>query len=101
MKAAIYHGIKNVTVEEIPIPECGPKDVILKTVRAGICGTDIGAYFHGGEEAGIFPIRCSFHKLPAYVLRFFFATRCLLSVVKSLSHGSLCQCQGISLLTYC
>lgn len=42
MKAAIYHGIENVTIEEIPMPECGPKDVILKTVKAGICGTDIG-----------------------------------------------------------
>ena len=31
MKAAIYHGIENVSVEEIPMPECGDNDVILKT----------------------------------------------------------------------
>lgn len=69
MKAAIYHGIENVTVEEIPIPECGPKDIILKTVRAGICGTDIGAYYHGGEEAGIFPENQFGHEMASTVYK--------------------------------
>ena len=37
MKAAIYHGIENVTVEEMPMPACGDKDVIIKNV----CGLDV------------------------------------------------------------
>jgi threonine dehydrogenase-like Zn-dependent dehydrogenase len=69
MKAAIYHGIQNVTVEEIPMPECGPKDVILKTVKAGICGTDIGAYYHGGEAAGIFPENQFGHEMSSIVYK--------------------------------
>ncbi len=69
MKAAIYHGIENVTVEEIPIPEYGPKDVILKTVRAGICGTDIGAYYHGGDDAGIFPENQFGHEMASIVYK--------------------------------
>ncbi len=33
----------------------GPKDVLLKNMRAGISGTDIGAYLRGGDDVGIFP----------------------------------------------
>lgn len=55
MKCAIYHGIKNVTVEERPIPQIGAKDILVKNLRAGICGSDTGAWLHGGEPTGIFP----------------------------------------------
>lgn len=55
MKCAIYHGIKNVTIEERPIPQIGPKDILVKNLRAGICGSDTGAWLHGGEPTGIFP----------------------------------------------
>ncbi|OGU00501.1 MAG: hypothetical protein A2X80_10365 [Geobacteraceae bacterium GWB2_52_12] len=69
MKAAIYHGIENVTVEDIQMPKCGPKEVILKTVRAGICGTDIGAYYHGGDDAGIFPGNQFGHEMASIVYK--------------------------------
>ena len=69
MKAAIYHGIENVSVEEIPIPECGDNDVILKNVRGSICGTDIGAYYHGGDDAGIFPEDTFGHEMSAVVYK--------------------------------
>lgn len=69
MKAAIYHGIENVTIEEISMPECGAKDIILKTVKAGICGTDIGAYYHGGEAAGIFPENQFGHEMASIVYK--------------------------------
>ena len=55
MKAAIYYGIKDVKYEEIEKPVAGNKDVIIKVTRAGICGTDIHAYLHGGEPVGIHP----------------------------------------------
>lgn len=47
MKAAIYHGQRNVTIEERPVPVCGPKDVLLKTVYASVCGTDAAVWKHG------------------------------------------------------
>lgn len=47
MKAAIYHGKENVTIEERPVPSCGPRDVLLKTVYASVCGTDAAVYRHG------------------------------------------------------
>gem|GEM_PF-4166361 len=49
INALIYRDVKNVKVEKRPIPQCGPNDVIVRTVRAGICGSDTTAYLHGGD----------------------------------------------------
>ena len=56
MKAAIYPGEgKPVTIEDIPDPEPGPDDVVIKVHRCGICGTDLsftrGAMFDFGTNA--------------------------------------------------
>ncbi|MBQ9840578.1 MAG: alcohol dehydrogenase catalytic domain-containing protein [Erysipelotrichaceae bacterium] len=55
MKCAIYNAIQNVTVEERPIPEVKENDVLVKVLKAGICGSDVGIYYHGGENYGVFP----------------------------------------------
>ena len=55
MRAVIYGGIGSITVEDRPMPVPGPRDVVVKNMRAGICGTDIGAYQRGGDDVGIFP----------------------------------------------
>ncbi|MDW2800193.1 zinc-binding dehydrogenase, partial [Clostridium boliviensis] len=55
MKAVIYNGIKDVSIENLPIPQIGDDDILVKNLRAGICGTDIGAYMHGGDSYAIFP----------------------------------------------
>lgn len=54
MKCAIYYGIGDVRMEERPIPQIGDNDILVKVLRAGICGSDTGAYLYGGEPAGIF-----------------------------------------------
>lgn len=42
MKAAIYPGGgQAVTIEQLPDPQPGPDDVIIKVSRCGICGTDL------------------------------------------------------------
>lgn len=53
MKAAIYKGPHETVIEEIPIPELGPKDILVKVVKAGICGSDITAWKVAGLYAGI------------------------------------------------
>lgn len=39
------------TVEEVPDPTPGPGHVLLKVVRAGICGSDLHARHHGDDVA--------------------------------------------------
>ncbi|MGN0136264.1 zinc-binding dehydrogenase [Anaerotignum sp.] len=67
MKALIYHGVKDVRVEEREIPLCGPDDVIVRNMRAGICGSDMTAYLHGGENMNIFSGREFGHEMVGYV----------------------------------
>ncbi|MCF0132745.1 MAG: zinc-binding dehydrogenase [Blautia sp.] len=55
MKATIYYGPKNIKLEEIPKPVPTEKDVIVKVMRAGICGSDLKAYLYDGSSVGIFP----------------------------------------------
>ncbi|BBI33788.1 zinc-dependent alcohol dehydrogenase [Cohnella abietis] len=49
MKSTIYYGKEDIRVEERPLPVVGRADVLVKNLRAGICGTDIGIYNFGGE----------------------------------------------------
>jgi 2-desacetyl-2-hydroxyethyl bacteriochlorophyllide A dehydrogenase len=68
MKAAIYHDVKNVTIEEIADPVCGPKDIVVKNVRAGICGSDITGYFKGGQFVGIYEGRQFGHENTGHIV---------------------------------
>ena len=52
MKVGIYHGKQDVRVEERPIPSVGSKDVLIRNLRGGICGTDINIV-KAGNEMGI------------------------------------------------
>lgn len=49
MLAAVYHGPNDIRVESVPVPEIGPDDVLLRVLRANICGTDL-RIFHGGHR---------------------------------------------------
>lgn len=54
MKAVIYYGPKDIRIEDRPIPVPGENDVVIKVVRAGICGSDLTAYLYDGSRVGIF-----------------------------------------------
>ncbi len=47
MKAAIFHGPNDMTVEEVPRPELGSGDILLRVRACGICGSDLHTYQHG------------------------------------------------------
>ncbi len=68
MKCAIYHGIEDVRMEERPIPEITSKDVLVKILRAGICGSDTGSYLHGGEPYGVFKGQEFGHEMVAKIV---------------------------------
>lgn len=44
MKALHYYGPRKVAFVDIPKPEAGPGQVVVKIVYCGICGTDVHAY---------------------------------------------------------
>lgn len=47
MKKAVYHGIRDIRVEEVAEPLPGPGEAKLRIVYCGICGSDLHEYLHG------------------------------------------------------
>ena len=44
MQAAVLNGPGRVEVEGVPIPRCGPDDVLLRIEAVGLCGSDYAMY---------------------------------------------------------
>jgi propanol-preferring alcohol dehydrogenase len=52
MKAAIFYGSgKPLAIEEVPTPEPGPGEILLKVAACGICHTDLHYMDHGVATA--------------------------------------------------
>lgn len=47
MKAARWHGAKDIRVEDVPEPNPGPGEVKIKVAWTGICGSDLHEYLAG------------------------------------------------------
>ncbi|HIE52047.1 MAG TPA: hypothetical protein EYP85_09835 [Armatimonadetes bacterium] len=50
MKAVLIYGPRDVRVEEIPTPEPGSGEVLIRVRAAGICGSDL--HFHRQQASG-------------------------------------------------
>lgn len=51
MKAAVFKGVQDIQVEEVPTPEAGPDDVVVAVSACGVCGSDLHTYLHGSFVA--------------------------------------------------
>ncbi|MGZ6888178.1 MAG: zinc-dependent alcohol dehydrogenase [Acidimicrobiia bacterium] len=47
MKAAVYKGNQTIEVEDYPVPDVGPTDVLLEVSHCGVCGSDIHFVLEG------------------------------------------------------
>lgn len=47
MKAAVYRGMDEVRVEEVPIPPLDRGELLLRVEACGVCGTDLKKIAHG------------------------------------------------------
>jgi L-iditol 2-dehydrogenase len=47
MRAAVYRGPRDVVVEERPVPELSPHDVLLEVSHCGVCGSDLHMFVDG------------------------------------------------------
>lgn len=45
MRAARYYGVRDIRLEELPKPEPGPGEVLVKVAHNGICGSDLHEYY--------------------------------------------------------
>jgi L-iditol 2-dehydrogenase len=52
MPAAVYVGDSRITVEDRPVPELGPHDVLVEVSHCGICGTDLHLVFEHYARPG-------------------------------------------------
>ena len=48
MKAVLYEGPGAMKVVDIPKPEAGPGEVVVKVTMCAICGTDVHSFMHEG-----------------------------------------------------
>jgi len=61
MLVAVYHNNRDVRVKEVPKPEIGADEILLKVMASGICGTDVVEWYRlpkaprvlGHEATGI------------------------------------------------
>jgi L-iditol 2-dehydrogenase len=49
MLAAVYHGPNDLRLEEVPVPEIGTGELLVKVLSASICGTDL-RILHGNHR---------------------------------------------------
>jgi (R,R)-butanediol dehydrogenase / meso-butanediol dehydrogenase / diacetyl reductase len=47
MRAAVFHGIRDLRVEEVAEPKPGPGEAKIRVKYCGICGSDLHEYLHG------------------------------------------------------
>jgi (R,R)-butanediol dehydrogenase/meso-butanediol dehydrogenase/diacetyl reductase len=47
MRASVYHGAHDVRVEDVPEPQRGEGEVLLRVLRSGMCGTDATEWASG------------------------------------------------------
>ncbi|MBW2018686.1 MAG: alcohol dehydrogenase catalytic domain-containing protein [Deltaproteobacteria bacterium] len=45
MRVAMYYNNKDIRVEEVPIPEIGPGELLLRVEASGICGSDVMEWY--------------------------------------------------------
>ena len=45
MRVAMYYSNADVRLEEMPIPKIGPREILVKVIASGICGSDVMEWY--------------------------------------------------------
>jgi threonine dehydrogenase-like Zn-dependent dehydrogenase len=53
MKAGVYRGKERIEFAEVPDPEIGARDILLRVAACGICGSDLHVYSAGWASDGM------------------------------------------------
>jgi L-iditol 2-dehydrogenase len=65
MKAAVYYAPEDVRVEDVPKPEAGAGEVLLRVLRCAVCGTDKRIFLHG--QKNVVPPTITGHEIVAEI----------------------------------
>ncbi len=49
MKVARYYGAGDIRIEEMPVPEAGPGEMVIRIRASGICGSDVMHWYRQGR----------------------------------------------------
>lgn len=51
MMAAVFHGVNDVRLETVPVPEIGRGELLIRVHTCGVCGTDLKKIASGSHSA--------------------------------------------------
>ena len=69
MKSAVFYGRHDLRVEERPIPEVGPQDVLIQVKACGVCGTDVHIFEGDKGAAEVTPPTILGHEFSGIVVK--------------------------------
>ena len=68
MKSAVFYGKHEVRIEERPMPETGPEEVLIQVKACGVCGTDVHIYEGDKGAAEVTPPTILGHEFSGVVV---------------------------------
>ena len=68
MQAAVLHGREDIRIEQVPVPEAGPGEVIVRVGAALTCGTDLKVFRRGYHARMIVPPALFGHELAGTIV---------------------------------
>ena len=69
MQAAVLHGREDIRIEDVPVPEAGPGELIVRVGAALTCGTDLKVFRRGYHARMIVPPALFGHELAGTVVQ--------------------------------
>jgi len=67
MKAAVYLGPERIEIRDVPKPECGPNELLIKVEACAICGTDVRIFYKG--QKNVVPPTVTGHEIAGVIER--------------------------------
>lgn len=49
MKVAVYYGREDIRIEDMPVPEIGEEELLIRVIASGICGSDVMHWYRAGK----------------------------------------------------
>jgi 2-desacetyl-2-hydroxyethyl bacteriochlorophyllide A dehydrogenase len=60
MQAVVVHGVEDYRLEEVPVPQIGPGEVLIRVLATGVCASDVKTFLGAARVWGN-------DKMPAYI----------------------------------